>query len=73
MKLETNMEGKESCRFTMDKEKVELINNDTWDLAPFPNEHNLVGCKWVFKKKIIINGSVEMHKVRLVAKIRLKL
>ena len=42
--------------------------NDTWILIDMPQHKNVIGCKWVYKIKHISDGSVERHKVRLVAK-----
>jgi len=47
---------------------VALYKNDTFYLVPFPNRCKLVGCKWVFKKKIGLDGNVEKYKARLVVK-----
>lgn len=33
-----------------------------------PNEEKPIGCKWVFKKKIGLDGNVEKHKEGFVAK-----
>jgi hypothetical protein len=52
----------------MDEEMDSLRKNDTWDLVPFLNGWKPIGCKWVFKKKINLDGNVEKHKARLVAK-----
>jgi hypothetical protein len=54
----------------MDEEIARLRNNDKWDLVPcnMLDGRKPIGCKWVFKKKISLNGSVEKHKARLVAK-----
>lgn len=43
-----------------------LRKNDT--CVPLPDGQKLVGCKWVFKKKISLEGSVENYKARLVVK-----
>ena len=45
-----------------------LKRNDTWDLVPYPEGKKLVGCKWVFKRKMGSNGSIEKYKAHLVAK-----
>jgi hypothetical protein len=42
--------------------------NDTWDLVHIPKGRKLVKCKWVYKTKYALDGSVERHKDRLVAK-----
>jgi hypothetical protein len=68
MKEAMEMEDKESWRLAMDEEMVALRKNDTWDLVPFPDGWKPIGCKWVFKKKIGLDGNVEKHKARLVAK-----
>ncbi|CAH9077043.1 unnamed protein product [Cuscuta europaea] len=44
-----------------------LINYNTWDLVPFDNTKNIVGCKWIYKTKYHSDGSVERHKAQLVA------
>lgn len=45
-----------------------LKKNETWDLVPLPEGRRPIGYKWVFKKKISLDGSVEKYKARLVAK-----
>ncbi|RVW50549.1 Retrovirus-related Pol polyprotein from transposon RE1 [Vitis vinifera] len=52
----------------MDDEIQALKKNDTWDLVPRPINHNVVGCRWIFKTKLHANGSIERHKARFVAK-----
>ena len=51
----------------MKKEMSSINENDVWDLVPAPTSSNIVGSKWVFKKKIGPNGDVESYKARLVA------
>ncbi|RVW30074.1 Retrovirus-related Pol polyprotein from transposon RE1 [Vitis vinifera] len=36
----------------MDDEIQDLKTNDTWVLVPRPNNHNVVGCRWIFKTKL---------------------
>jgi hypothetical protein len=42
--------------------------NDTWDLVMLHDGEKPTRCKWVFKKKIILDGNVENNKKRLVVK-----
>ena len=44
-----------------------LQENDVWDLVELPPGRKIVGSKWVFKKKIGADGTVERYKARLVA------
>jgi hypothetical protein len=50
------------------KEYKSLIQNGTWELTGFPKGKNKIGCKWVFKRKLKANGSIDRYKARLVAK-----
>jgi hypothetical protein len=45
-----------------------LENSRTWDIVTLPQGKKTVGCKWVFSTKYKADGSIERHKVRLVAK-----
>ena len=40
----------------------------TWLLTERPYGCKSVGCKWVFKKKLRPDGTIEKYKTRLVAK-----
>ena len=51
----------------MDDEIQALKTNDTWVLVPRLNNHNVVGCHWIFKTKLQSDGSIKHHKARLVA------
>ena len=42
--------------------------NKTWKLVDLPHGSNPIGCKWIFKKKKKVNGTIERFKARLVAK-----
>jgi hypothetical protein len=52
----------------MNEEYCSLMENDTWDLVPLPKGRKLVRCKWVYRTKYALDGSVERHKARLVPK-----
>ena len=45
-----------------------LEENGTWSLTTLLNGKQAVGCKWVYKLKFWVDGSLERHKTRLVAK-----
>ena len=49
-------------------EMASLHKNDAWDLVELPAGRKLIGSKWVFKKKMNVEGKVEKYKARLVAK-----
>ena len=45
-----------------------ILSNNTWVLVDFPLGSNIIGCKWVFRRKYRTDGSVQTFKARLVAK-----
>ena len=48
--------------------KLAIEKNDTWDLVDLPNNKNLIGVKWVYKKNLNEKGENDRFKARLVAK-----
>jgi hypothetical protein len=52
----------------MQDEYDALIKQATWSLVPLPPNHNVVGCKWVYKLKTHSDGSIARYKAKLVAK-----
>jgi hypothetical protein len=52
----------------MDEEMVVLDANATWELVALPKDKKAIGCKWVYKVKHNVDGSVSRYKARLVAK-----
>jgi len=52
----------------MDDEMVALDVNATWELVALPQDKKAIGCKWVYKVKHNVDGSVRRYKARLVAK-----
>ena len=55
---------KEAVQSEMDS----IMSNGTWEVVDRPYGCKPVGCKWVFKKKMRPDGTVEKYKARLVAK-----
>ncbi|GJY97595.1 retrovirus-related pol polyprotein from transposon TNT 1-94 [Tanacetum coccineum] len=53
---------------TMTKEIQALEPNNTWELTILPPHKLPIGCKWVFKIKYHVDGSLERFEARLVAK-----
>ncbi|CAI7865162.1 unnamed protein product [Closterium sp. NIES-53] len=51
----------------MEKELASIKENGVFELVDPPKGAYLVGCKWVLKKKLGADGSVERYKARLVA------
>ena len=45
-----------------------LISNRTWKLVDLPLGCKTIGCKWVLRKKLKPDGSIDKFKARLVAK-----
>lgn len=52
----------------MNSELEALKLNNTWLNHDLPNGKTPIGCKWVFKIKYNVDGSIERHKARLVTK-----
>ena len=44
------------------------MSNHVWEIADLPPGVKPIGCKWIFKKKLKVDGSIDKHKARLVAK-----
>ncbi|GKA71337.1 zinc finger, CCHC-type containing protein [Tanacetum coccineum] len=43
-----------------------IMGNNTWVLTDLPLGCRPLGCKWIFKRKLKVNGTVEKFKTRLV-------
>jgi hypothetical protein len=55
---------KEAVRSEMDP----ILSNGTWELSELPFGCKPIGCKWVFKKKLRPDGTIDKYKARLVSK-----
>ena len=55
-------------QIAMKEELDTLSKNHTWDLVTLPLGKSMVGCKWIYKIKTHLDGSIERYKVCLVAK-----
>jgi hypothetical protein len=55
---------KEAVRSEMNS----ILSNRTWELVDQPYGYKPMGCKWVFKKKFMSDGTIHKYKARLVAK-----
>jgi hypothetical protein len=52
----------------MEEELNQIEKNKTWELVPRPKNKNVIGTKWVFRKKLNEGGKVTRNKARLVCK-----
>ncbi|CAN1246025.1 Retrovirus-related Pol polyprotein from transposon TNT 1-94 [Linum grandiflorum] len=51
-----------------DSEIQSIMAKHTWELVDLPKGCRAIGCKWIFKRKLRPDGSVERYKARLVIK-----
>ncbi|GJZ46324.1 retrovirus-related pol polyprotein from transposon TNT 1-94 [Tanacetum coccineum] len=45
-----------------------IVHNNTWKLVDLPSRHKPIGHKWIFKKKLRYDGTIEKYRARLVTK-----
>ena len=45
-----------------------ILQNHTWELVDLPPSSKPLGYKWILKKKMKADGSIDKYKVRLVIK-----
>ena len=62
-----NSSEKNKWRQTMEEEVKSKHKNEVWELIEAPQDRQVIGSKWVFKRKIDSGGSVELYKACLVA------
>lgn len=52
----------------VNSEVESIMQNHTWEIVELPPGNKAIGCKWIFKKKLKPDGSIDKYKARLVAK-----
>ncbi|KAI3465205.1 hypothetical protein Pfo_021868, partial [Paulownia fortunei] len=52
----------------MQSEMDSMYSNKVWTLVDLPQGIVPIGCKWVYKRKLGVDGEVATYKARLVAK-----
>lgn len=52
---------------SMEEELEQFVRNRVWSLVLRPAEVNIIGTKWIYKKKVDENGIVVHNNARLVA------
>lgn len=45
-----------------------LETNGTWSIVPLPPGNKAIRCKYVYKIKLRLDGTIDKYKARLVAK-----
>ncbi|KAJ9535802.1 hypothetical protein OSB04_un001045 [Centaurea solstitialis] len=50
----------------IDDEFSSILENNTWVLSDLPPGFQPLGCKWIFKKKMKVDGTIDKIKARLV-------
>ncbi|CAM8965253.1 unnamed protein product [Rhodiola kirilowii] len=43
-----------------------IVGNNTWILVDLPQGHKALGSKWIFRKKMKVDGTIDKFKARLV-------
>ena len=52
----------------MNEEINSMKDNDVWDLVPLLKGAKPIGCKWIFKTKRDLKGTMERYKAHLITK-----
>jgi hypothetical protein len=53
---------------SMLEEYQSILKNDVWEIVPRPKRKDVVSSKWLYKIKHVVDGSIEKHKARFVAR-----
>ncbi|GJZ28272.1 zinc finger, CCHC-type containing protein [Tanacetum coccineum] len=60
------IEGTRDEKEAINDEMDSIMGNNTWVLTHLPPGCRPLGCKWIFKRKLKVDGTVEKFKARLV-------
>ena len=60
--------GRPEWEKAMEAEHESLMKNQTWDLTTLPSGKKPIGCKWVYKVKYKVDGTLDKYKACLVLK-----
>jgi len=52
----------------MVEEYSSIMTNDVWEVVPWPIDRLVVGSRWIYKIKYVVDESMEKYKARFVAK-----
>ena len=55
-------------KMAIESENNSILHNHTWELVDFSPGCEPLSCKWVFKRKRKVDGSIDKYKTRLVIK-----
>nr|GEW42524.1 zinc finger, CCHC-type [Tanacetum cinerariifolium] len=58
-------ENPDKCTTAIDDEIGSIMENNTWVLSDLPPGCKPLGCKWIFKRKMKVDGTIEKFKARL--------
>lgn len=53
---------------SMVEEYNSIMKNDAWEIVPRPENRSVLGSRWIYKIKYVVDGSVDNYKARFVAK-----
>ena len=51
----------------MVEEYDSIVKNSAWEIVPRPVGKSIVGSRWIYKVKQVVDGSVEKYKARFFA------
>ncbi|GJV62248.1 zinc finger, CCHC-type containing protein [Tanacetum coccineum] len=60
------VEGSRDQKEAIDDEIGSIMESNTWVLSDLPPECKPLGCKWIFKRKMKVDGTIDKFKARLI-------